>query len=103
MIQRTSITQSPNKHQTITKKSPNPPITRSLNQQIPEAAVSPLAAGTLIGVYRLEQPLGEGGMGIVYRAIDTKLNRAVAIKFLSSDVAELSARRRFQREAQLAS
>ena len=43
-------------------------------------------------------------MGAVYRAVDTKLNRAVvAIKFLSTDVADPAARRRFQREAQLAS
>jgi Tol biopolymer transport system component len=42
-------------------------------------------------------------MGTVYCATDTKLNRAVAIKFLSTDLADASARRRFQREAQLAS
>jgi Tol biopolymer transport system component len=42
-------------------------------------------------------------MGAVYRATDTRLNRAVAIKLLSRDVADASARRRFQREAQLAS
>jgi serine/threonine protein kinase len=66
-------------------------------------AVGGLAPGTIIGVYRLDQLLGEGGMGAVYRAVDTKLNRAVAIKFLSTDVADSSARRRFQREAQLAS
>jgi eukaryotic-like serine/threonine-protein kinase len=65
--------------------------------------VNPIAPGTEIGVYRLEQLLGEGGMGAVYRAIDTKLNRAVAIKFVSTDIADSSARRRFQREAQLAS
>jgi len=65
--------------------------------------VSGLAPGTTIGAYRLDQLLGEGGMGAVYRAVDTKLNRAVAIKFLSTDVADSSARRRFQREAQLAS
>ena len=65
--------------------------------------VSPFAPGTTIGTYRLEHQLGEGGMGTVYRATDTKLNRAVAIKFLSTDLADASARRRFQREAQLAS
>ena len=42
-------------------------------------------------------------MGAVYRAFDTKLNRAVAIKVLSGDVADAAARRRFQREAQMAS
>jgi serine/threonine protein kinase len=42
-------------------------------------------------------------MGIVYRALDTKLNRPVAIKFLSEKLADASGRRRFQREAQTAS
>src|SRR5213594_430345 len=42
-------------------------------------------------------------MGTVYRALDTKLNRPVALKFLSDDLADTSARRRFQREAQTAS
>ena len=42
-------------------------------------------------------------MGTVYRALDTKLNRPVAIKFLSADLADATARRRFQREAQMAS
>jgi len=60
-------------------------------------------AGTEIGPYRIEGLLGEGGMGTVYRAIDTKLNRHVAIKFLSADLADAAARRRFQREAQMAS
>ncbi len=42
-------------------------------------------------------------VGVVYRAIDTKLNRPVAIKLLSSEIADAAARRRFQREAQMAS
>jgi serine/threonine protein kinase/Tfp pilus assembly protein PilF len=42
-------------------------------------------------------------MGAVYRALDTKLNRPVAIKLLSDDLADAAARRRFQREAQTAS
>src|SRR5689334_15580622 len=62
-----------------------------------------LSSGTLIGAYRVVGPLGEGGMGTVYRATDTKLNRPVAIKLLSDEFADVAARRRFQREAQLAS
>jgi serine/threonine protein kinase len=62
-----------------------------------------LTAGTEVGTYRIESALGEGGMGTVYRALDTKLNRPVAIKFLSDELADAAARRRFQREAQMAS
>jgi serine/threonine protein kinase len=62
-----------------------------------------LSPGMQIGSYRIESPLGEGGMGVVYRALDTKLNRLVAIKFLPEDLADAAARRRFQREAQLVS
>src|SRR5689334_22979757 len=63
----------------------------------------PLNAGTQLGVYKIESVLGEGGMGTVYRALDTKLNRPVAIKVLSDELADAPARRRFQREAQMAS
>jgi serine/threonine protein kinase/tetratricopeptide (TPR) repeat protein len=62
-----------------------------------------LEFGTQLGSYRIESQLGEGGMGTVYRALDTKLNRPVAIKFLSADLVDAVARRRFQREAQMAS
>jgi len=55
-----------------------------------------------IGHYRILSKLGEGGMGAVYRAADTKLNREVAIKVLPPGVAEDAARmRRFEREAQV--
>ena len=64
---------------------------------------TPLTSGTQVGSYRVEFQLGQGGMGTVYRALDTKLNRPVAIKVLSNDLADASARRRFQREAQMAS
>ena len=60
-------------------------------------------AGLLVGQYRIESKLGEGGMSTVYLALDTKLQRHVAIKFLSDDLADAEARRRFQREAQMAS
>ena len=62
-----------------------------------------LPNGTAIGSYRIEAVLGRGGMGTVYRAIDTKLHRSVAIKFLSSALADSQARRRFQQEAETAS
>src|SRR5579871_2609025 len=59
--------------------------------------------GFQIGQYKIESLLGQGGMGVVYRAQDTRLNRPAAIKVLSSDLADAAARRRFQREAQMAS
>lgn len=62
-----------------------------------------IAPGTRLGQYRIESTIGAGGMGVVFRALDTKLNRPVAIKFLSGDLADAAARRRFQREAQMAS
>jgi len=62
-----------------------------------------LPNGTAVSVYRIDGVLGRGGMGIVYRATDTKLRRPVAIKFLSTGVADPQARRRFQQEAETAS
>ena len=46
-----------------------------------------LAAGTRLGSYEIVAPLGEGGMGAVYRARDTKLGRAVAIKVILDEFA----------------
>ncbi len=62
-----------------------------------------ITLGTQLGAYRIETVLGEGGMGVVYRALDTKLNRPVAVKVLSDQLADAISRRRFQREAQTAS
>ena len=59
--------------------------------------------GLQLGPYILEARLGSGGMGVVYSARDTKLNRVVAIKFLSDEFPGATARARFQREARLAS
>jgi Tol biopolymer transport system component/predicted Ser/Thr protein kinase len=56
-----------------------------------------------IGHYEIQDRIGAGGMGEVFRAEDTRLNRPVAIKFLSQDLADESARRRFQQEAKMAS
>jgi serine/threonine protein kinase len=68
-----------------------------------DGASAPVSTRWRLGVYELQTRLGAGGMGVVYRAIDTKLNRPVAIKFLSEQLADPAARRRFQREAQTAS
>ena len=62
----------------------------------------PVTAGTRIGVFEILAPLGAGGMGEVYRARDTKLNREVAIKVLPAAVARDPERlARFEREAKL--
>ncbi len=61
-----------------------------------------LTPGTKLGPYEIMAPLGAGGMGEVYRARDTKLNRDVAIKVLLPAVANDSDRlARFSREAQV--
>jgi len=59
-----------------------------------------LASGTKLGPYEIQSSLGAGGMGEVYRARDTRLNRTVAIKILPPDLSRNSeARERFDREA----
>jgi serine/threonine protein kinase/Tol biopolymer transport system component len=67
------------------------------------SAALPLGPGAQLGQYIIETAIGAGGMGVVFRALDTRLTRPVAIKFLSDDLADAAARRRFQREAQTAS
>jgi Tol biopolymer transport system component len=60
----------------------------------------PLASGVRLGPYEIESPLGAGGMGEVYKARDTRLNRIVAIKILPATLAADAAfRDRFEREA----
>lgn len=62
----------------------------------------PLTAGQQLLHYRLVDPLGEGGMGVVWRAVDTTLDREVAIKVLPDAVAGDADRlARFDREARL--
>jgi eukaryotic-like serine/threonine-protein kinase len=62
-----------------------------------------LAAGTILGQCEIHSPLGSGGMGEVYRAFDTRLNREVAIKVLPESVsADPERLRRFEQEARAA-
>jgi serine/threonine-protein kinase len=61
---------------------------------VQDATVTTLNAGALLGPYKIEVPIGAGGMGEVYRAIDTRLGRKVAIKTLHQKFTD-----RFEREA----
>src|ERR1700732_2963069 len=62
----------------------------------------PLSAGDRLGSYEILAPLGAGGMGEVYRAKDTKLDREVAVKILPDALADDPERlTRFEREAKV--
>ena len=61
-----------------------------------------MTAGTRIGAYEIVSSLGAGGMGEVYRAVDTELKREVAVKILPAAFAfDPDRLARFQREAEL--
>lgn len=76
--------------------------TESMVKQLLEPPTHPEMLGRL-GRYEIEQLIGSGGMGVVFKAYDTELNRPVAIKLLAPQLSENgSARKRFAREARAA-
>src|SRR3984957_15566217 len=70
------------------------PAIQNAPQLLVDPTVSALTAGTSLGPYRVESKLGEGGMGEVYRAVDTRLGRAVTVKIVQEQFIH-----RFEREA----
>jgi serine/threonine protein kinase/Flp pilus assembly protein TadD len=67
------------------------------------AGATPLAAGARIGPYQLESQIGSGGMGVVYKARDTRLERNVAIKVIQAKSASTVLEAALLREARLTS
>ena len=59
--------------------------------------------GKTVGHYRVEGKIGQGGMGVVYQAVDLRLGRKVALKFLPPQVLDENQRKRFLEEARTAS
>jgi len=70
------------------------PAIQNAPELLGDETVTGIAVGTSLGPYRIESKLGQGGMGEVFRAVDTRLGRAVAIKIAQEQFIE-----RFEREA----
>jgi serine/threonine protein kinase/formylglycine-generating enzyme required for sulfatase activity len=77
-----------------------PPAAPPRPSAAPDAASAELAPGTRVGRYKIEEPIGSGGTGTVYRAYDAVTNRFVALKLINRDQSD-SMRTRFLREIEV--
>src|SRR5690242_16338668 len=86
-----------------TRSGANVKTETSISAGVGKSPLAPDLSGKVIGGYQLVRMIAEGGMGVVYEAIQLNLSRRVAVKILSE---ELAARpefgQRFQREAKAA-
>jgi serine/threonine protein kinase len=74
-----------------------------VNGELPSSAPGGLTAGSQIAGYLIEEQIGRGGMAVVYRASDTRLDRSVALKILAPELAgDTAFRQRFMREMRAA-
>jgi eukaryotic-like serine/threonine-protein kinase len=95
-------------HETIvSKQRPGSSNRLSLDAALADSTLNPAEMGTLLkgemlGHFRMEEFVGGGGMGVVFRATDTRLGRIVAVKILTRDRTDADTLRRFQNEAQSA-
>ncbi len=64
-------------------------------------AAQEFSPNTLVGAYRIEERIGVGGMGVVYRATDIKLGRSVALKVIRAELLHKEGLARFEREARM--
>jgi len=94
-------------HQSADNLWKNSPPSPSLNHvTTTDTAVLPatLPAGYIIGQHTIQEKIGMGGMGVIYRALDSRLQRQVVLKFLPNHMhSSESARKRFMAEARAAS
>ena len=85
--------------------TPGSPIAQSLvtESKAPDAGAEGLAAGAMLGPYQIDSLIGSGGMGTVYRAHDTRLERSVAIKVIRANSPSSTLEAPLLREAKLTS